>query len=252
MIPLDGYAKAKRYVDSHAKLTEQEIATYKKKYPGPCLTISRQSGIDTNSLSEKLVLLFKNYYSEEWAYFDNDLIKRVIADHGLSPRIQKFLSEERESTISQMFNELLGIHPPIIKLVRQMMDTILNLAEFGHLILIGRGSNIVTSHLNNSYHIRLVAPFENRIKCIQKSKNLNKDLAKKMVLKEDHNRKDYLYRTFKKNIDDPLLYNMIINTSQFSFDDLIKSIFEAVKTKYPINGAKYKTVERLKGSRIYA
>ena len=252
MIPLDGYAKAKKYVYSHAKLSDQEIARYKKKYPGPCLTVSRQSGIDTSTLCEKLIQLFKNFYSEDWAYFDNDLIKRVIDDHGLSPRIQKFLSEERESAISQMFNELLGIHPPIIKLVRQMMDTILNLAEFGHLILIGRGSNIITSHLNNSYHIRLVAPFEDRIRCIQKTENLTKEMAKKMVLKEDQNRKDYLCRTFKKNIDDPLLYNIIINTSKFSFDDLVKCIFEVVTTNFPINVARYKDKERLIENRIYA
>lgn len=252
MIPLTGYSKAKKYVDSHAQLTEQEIAIYKKKYPGPCLTLSRQSGIDTSLLCEKLVQLFKEFYSEDWAYFDNDLIKRVIDDHGLSPRIQKYLSEERESTIAQLFNELLGIHPPIIKLVRQMMNTILNLAEFGHLILIGRGSNIVTAHLKNSYHIRLVAPFEDRIKCIQNAQSLSRELAKKLVLKEDQNRKDYLSRTFKKDIDDPLLYNMTINTSQFSFDDLVRSIFQIVKTKFPNGVTRNKIKERLNENKIYA
>ena len=251
MIPLDGYAKAKIYVDSHAKLTELEIARYKKKFPGPCLTLSRQSGIDTTTLCEKLVELFKTYYSEKWAYFDNDLIKKVINDHDLSPRIQKYLSEERESTISQILNELLGIHPPIIKLIHQMMDTIINLAEFGHIILIGRGSNLITSHLNNSYHIRLVAPFENRIKCVQKSKNVTQDMAKKMLFKEDQNRKDYLFKTFKKNIDDPLFYNLTINTAKYSFGDLVKTIFEAVKTKFPNDVAKSFANERLEEIKIY-
>ena len=233
MIPLSGYGKAKKYVDSHAKLTEQEIIRYKKRSPGPCLTLSRQSGIDTTTLCNKLIELFKSFYSMEWAYFDNDLIKKVIDDHDLSPRFQKFLREERESAISQMLNELLRLHPPIFKLVRQMMDTILNLAEFGHIIVIGRGSNIITSHLNNSYHIRLVAPLENRIKCIQKSINESREMAKKILLKEDKNRKDFLFRTFKKNIDDPLLYNLTINTSRFSFDDLVSFIFEVVIAKFP-------------------
>ena len=250
MIPLSGYGKAKKYVDSHAKLTEQEIIRYKKRSPGPCLTLSRQSGIDTTTLCNKLIELFKSFYSMEWAYFDNDLIKKVIDDHDLSPRFQKFLSEERESAISQMLNELLRLHPPILKLVRQMMDTILNLAEFGHIIVIGRGSNIITSHLNNSYHIRLVAPLENRIKCIQKSINESREMAKKILLKEDKNRKDFLFRTFKKNIDDPLLYNLTINTSRFSSDDLVSFIFEAVKAKFPNSIISYKK-EGLKENKIY-
>lgn len=250
MIPLSGYGKAKKYVDSHAKLTEQEIARYKKKSPGPCLTLSRQSGIDTTTLCGKLIELFKSFYSVEWAYFDNDLIKKVIDDHDLSPRIQKYLSEERESAISQMLNELLRLHPPILKLVRQMIDTILNLAEFGHIIVIGRGSNIITSHLYNSFHIRLVAPLENRIKFIQKCKNVTKKMAKKILLKEDKNRKDYLFRTFKKNIDDPLLYNLTINTSRFSFDDLVSFIFETVNAKFPNNTKPYNKKE-LKENIIY-
>ena len=152
MLPLTGYAKAKKYVDYHSKLTDKEIIQLKKKYPGPCLTVSRQCGIDTSKLCESLVKEFSNYYQTNWAYFDKQLINKVISDHKLPERMQKFLSEEKVSTFSQMLNELLGIHPPILQLVKNMIRTVLNLGELGNVILVGRGSNIITSHLKNSFH----------------------------------------------------------------------------------------------------
>ena len=234
MIPLSGYAKVKKYIEFHAELTDHEILQLKKKYPGPTVTISRQSGIETNLLCEKLIESFSSYYSTDWVSFDKDLIRKVISDHNLPPQVQKFLSEEKVSTISQMLNELMGIHPPILKLVHKMVSTILNLAEIGNVILVGRGSNVITSHLKNTYHIRLVAPLDQRIKHLQKSRDIKKEWAKKILLRGDENRKDFLLRTFRKDIDDPLLYHSTINVSLFSFDELVNSIVEAVWSKHPI------------------
>lgn len=248
MIPLYGYAKAKKYADSHEKLTDQEILQLKKKNPGPCLTISRQSGIEVNSICNKLVDIFSTYYSSDWAYFDKDLIRKVISDHNLSPRIQKYLGEERESVIGQMFNEMLGVHPPMLELVHKMSNTILNLAEIGNIILIGRGSNIITSHLSNAYHIRLVAPLDYRIKTLQATKEITKEWAKNILLKEDNNRKEFLSKTFRKDINNTLLYNLTINISLFTFEELIAIIAETVKQKYPIDRSQISTRKTVKNT----
>lgn len=233
MIPLSGYAKAKKYVDIHSQLTEREIIQLKKRNPGPCLTISRQSGIDTHKICNELVSQLSQHYKSDWAFFDKDLIRKVIEDHQLPVRFQKFLTEERIPTISQMLNELMGIHPPIMKLVHKMANTILNLAEIGNVILIGRGSNVITSHLKNAFHIRLVAPIDYRVKLMQESKDISKEQAKTEIIKEDSNRRDFLIRTFKKEIDDPLLYHLVLNIQQFSFEQIIQNITNLVKNNRP-------------------
>jgi len=233
MIPLSGYAKAKKYVDSFSKLNEKELIKLKKKYPGPCVTISRQSGIDIQILCEKLIHTLKNYYPSNWAYFDKDLLRKVLEDHHLSLRLQKFLDEERLPKINQMLNELLGIHPPILELIHRMSKTILNLAEIGNVILIGRGSNVISSHLKNTLNIRLIAPLEYRIIELQRKNNMTRDWANKILLREDKNRKDFLYRTFKKNINDPTIYHTVINCSLFNLDELVEYIVDLVKIKNP-------------------
>lgn len=235
MIPLHGYAKAKKYVDRHSKLTDEQILYLKKKNPGPCLTISRESGIETSFLCERLVEELSNYYKVEWAYFDKEIIDKVISDYNLPERLQRYLSEERVPPFSQMLNELLGIHPPLLKLIKRMIRTIMDLGEIGNVILIGRGANIITMQLKNSYHIRLVAPIKDRIAQLQNTMNIYYEEAKAIMTKEDENRKDFLIRTFKQEIDNPLNYNQIINISRFNTNELIQNIFESIKIKYPHN-----------------
>lgn len=84
-----------------------------------------------------------------------------------------------------MLNELLGIHPPLRKLFKDMMKTVLNLAEFGNVILVGRGSNIITAHLKNSYHIRLVASLDYRIANLSKLMKIKSDETRKIIIKEE-------------------------------------------------------------------
>jgi len=234
MLPLSGYGKAKKYADSHKRLSEQEIIRIRKKNPGPCLTISRQSGIDTIKLCKNLVQELKLYYPSEWCFFDKDLISKVINDHSLPERIQKFLGEERIPFLSQMLNELLGIHPPMMELMHKLTSTIYHIAELGYAVIIGRGSNIITSNLKNSYHIRLIAPAENRMQNLIRSGNLSRDEANKILLKEDEVRRDFLYRNFRQNIDDPNLYHQIINCSKFTCEELVNVIVDGVKNKYPV------------------
>ena len=233
MLPLTGYSKAKKYVDFHSKLSDREIIQLKKKYPGPCLTISRQCGIDVSKLCENLVKEFSIYYQSDWAYFDKQLIQKVLLDHNLPERVQKFFAEEKISTLSQMLNELLGIHPPLRKLFKDMMKTVLNLAEFGNVILVGRGSNIITAHLKNSYHIRLVASLDYRIANLSKLMKIKSDETRKIIIKEEKNRKEFISKNYHQNLENPLLYNMTIDIEKFTFNELLKQIKKSIQLKFP-------------------
>jgi len=245
MNSIKSYINAKKYVETHAIPTNKENSHSKNKNPAPCLTISAQSGIDTDMLCTKLVASLGGYYSTDWAYFDKDLIRKVIRDHDLPPNVRKYLCEEKESTFSQMMNEFLGVHPPRLEMMHKLMNTIINLAKIGNVILVGRGSNVVTSHLNNVFHIRLVAPLEARIMNLQKSKGIEKQWAEKILLKEDENRKLFLFKTFHKNINDPLLYHLIINVSKISPNELVANIVDFIKNQYPNNKEKASEIRQL-------
>lgn len=228
--------KARIYVEKHTEPTEGAKLKIRKLNPGPTITISRETGIGAEIICEKLVKHFHEYSKEKkskWAYFDKNLISKVLEDHKLPDRLDKFMSEEKTSIMNSMLNELLGIHPSRLKLYHKLSKTIYQLAELGNVIIVGRGGNIITTKLPNAYHVRLVAPLKLRVENAQKLYGFDNKETYNFIKREDNSRKELIKKYYHKNIDDPLLYHLTINTNLLSFDDVAEIIAKLVIKKFP-------------------
>jgi len=227
--------KVRLYVETHTKLSEEAELKMRKLNPGPAITISRETGIGAEVICEKLIQYFKKHSkdkSSEWVYFDKNLIKKVLEDHHLPERLNKFMTEKEISTMDSMFNELLGIHPSRLKLFHKISKTIYQLAELGNVIIVGRGGNIITANLPNAYHIRLVAPLKVRVETAQRLYGYDKKTTYNFIKKEDKARKEHIKKYYHKDIDDPLLYHLTINTNLLSFDDIAEIIGQLVIKRF--------------------
>src|SRR4051794_31752991 len=94
------------------------------------LTISRQAGCGAHTIGEKLVEYLNHHGPKDggpWAVFDHNLVEKVIEDHHLPARLANFLREDRISELSDIIEDLCGLHPPSWLLVRKTAQTILHL-----------------------------------------------------------------------------------------------------------------------------
>ena len=236
MLTEGAFAKAKRYLETHTKETQESKEKKQKRVAGPCISISRQAGAGSREVAGILINILEKQDKKkntEWVLFDKNLIEKVIEDHRLPAYISKFLEEERHSEIQSLMTEYLAGTPGSWSLVQKTSQTIFNLAEMGNSIIIGRGGNIVTSKLNNVFHVRLVASLDDRIKHVQDYYSLRKDEAINFIEKDDIARKKYLLTNFNKNIDDPSIYHLVINTSLINYKTAAEIIADAVLKKYP-------------------
>jgi len=201
---------------------------------GRAITISRQAGSGGHAIAEKLADHLKAQEPEDgqpWAVFDRNLVERVLADNHLPARLARFMPEDRVSQISDTMDELFGLHPPCWILVRKTSETILHLAELGHVILIGRGANIITRKLPHAFHVRLVGSLDKRMKRLQELNRINPKEALRLAAREDLARRRYLKQFFGKDIDDPLLYHLVINTDLVSVDEAARMVALAMAPK---------------------
>lgn len=200
------------------------------------ITISRQSGSGGHAVALKLLELLNQAApnrAEQWAVFDKNLVERVLEEHHLPARLARFMPEDKISEISDTMDELFGLHPPSWTLVRQSADTILRLAELGHVIIIGRGATVITSRLDYVFHVRLVGSLERRVAYLQEVSQLTAKEALALAHSEDQGRRRYLKKYFDKDIDDPLLYDLTINTDLVSFEEAARLIVHAMGAKSP-------------------
>ena len=226
--------KARLYIETHSK--EKESDKRGKFEKGPCITISRETGAGADIISQKLIEILQKYKKEnlpDWTIFDKNLIEKVLEDHHLPRTLSEIFDEKKYSAMISFASELLAGQPSIHSLVYKTTKTILSLAEIGNVIIVGRGGNIVTSNLPNAFHVRLVSTIEDRIKHVKEVYGFDSKQATDFLKNDDQARKNYISTYFHKQIDDPLLYQLTINTHRFNYDQSAELIADAVMTNFP-------------------
>ncbi|MFO1478291.1 MAG: cytidylate kinase-like family protein [Verrucomicrobiota bacterium] len=194
------------------------------------ITISRQSGCGAHAVAERVAARLQAECPEDappWTIYDRNLVEKVLEEHQLPGHIARHMPEDRIHSFDDIMDQLFGLHPPLDTLVQQITETILHLAERGHVILVGRGAHLVTATMPRFLHVRLVGSVAQRIRHMQQFEGLDNRAAMERIQREDRGRERYLRTYFGKNIEDPSLYHLVLNTDLVSVDetaDLIVSL----------------------------
>ena len=195
------------------------------------VTLSRQTGSGGNSVAERLLDHLKRRNTKvpsPWAVFDRNLVEKVLEDHQLPGRLAKFFPEDRLSEMQDIMDEVFGLRPGAWKMVEQMSETMLHLAALGNVVLIGRAGNLVTRKLPDVLHVRLVGSLETRARRLSEDRGMTRKSALDLIGKEDTGRRRYVKKYFNADIDDPLLYHLVINTDLVSIEGAAETLSRIV------------------------
>ena len=225
---LDPLAGCRAYLEAHRHHAAQE-----KKRTLPVITISREAGAGGVTIGELTAQLLNQDRREPtcppWTVFDKNLVEKVIEDHRFPDNLKRFLPEDVLPGVTSSVEEILGLHPSAWTLAEHTTETILRLANLGNVILVGRGSNLIAAKIKPAVHIRLVAPFEERVKHIAEFYHLTPSEADTFTKKADQGRRRYVKRYFRTAIEDPLHYTLVINTGKMDYQAAAHVIAEAVR-----------------------
>ena len=226
------YLKCKRYIDSHS--VKVELPVKRKIYP--VVTITRETGAGVQMVCKELIKLLEDISDEDginWTYFDRELIYKVIEDHNLPQQLREFMKEDKNKPVKSMVYEILGLHPSHWTLLHKTTETVLQLARMGKAIIVGRGSNIITAKMKNAFHLRLVAPMEDRIQHVMEFTNLSRSNAVDFIKREEAQRRRYLKSNFSEDVRNPHIYHLIINTGLMSYKEAARVIANTLVDRYP-------------------
>jgi cytidylate kinase len=140
----------------------------------------------------------------------------------------KYMPEDRDKDVTGLINEILGLHPSSWKLFHYTCDTIHKLAKIGNVILIGRGSHIITRTMPHVLKIRIIAPFERRVYRAAKILDISTTEARKRIRQDDAARSAFVRSHFDEDLNDPLAYDLIINTARLSEQSSARMLLKAL------------------------
>jgi cytidylate kinase len=224
--------KSKAFIESHFGQKDKPATPAK-----PAITIARQEGAGGLTVASSLANYLETHTAsrEVWTVFSQHLVAKVIEEHKHDKRVANFMKEDHKGSLIDAFEEFFGLHPSTWTLVKQTNATILRLAQIGNVILVGRGANIVTAEMENVFHVHLVGSFEKRTERAQKVFNLDRKAAITYIKKKDEARGRYVKDNFDKDINDPLLYHVVINTDLISHDDAARMVGSEIIKRFGLD-----------------
>ena len=192
----------------------------------PTVTISRMTGSGGHTVASNLADYLQATLPDhgDWAVFDRNLVEKILEEHHLHKRVADFMKEDHKTMFTDVVEELIGLHPGGWTLLQKTNATILHLAQMGNVILVGRGACVVAAKVRNALHVRLVGSLDKRVKWVEHTCNVDTKAALQFIKKGDEGRRRYLKDNFDKDVDDPLLYHMVINTDIVSHEEAARMI----------------------------
>jgi len=206
-------------------------------YPGeprPFITLSRETCAGATTVGQLLVPMLDEALGEKgqgWVFLDKNLIAHALAQHNLPARLAEYLPEDKISEINGIIGELTGLHPPLWELEQEVLETILQLAQVGRVILVGRASFVVTKPLPAGFHVRLVASVEVRIQRMMAMLNCSEAVAQEQIRKADRGRRRYLKTRFSSDVEDVHLYDLVINTDRITAATTARIVVDALRDR---------------------
>jgi cytidylate kinase len=232
---------------NHLKMVQQFLAERRDfedlpEYGFPFVTISRQAGAGGHLLSYVILsefLKFKgNPIFEGWHVFDKDLCEVIAKDPILQVSVQDLVSEKYQSEFREFIESLFTGQSRQYMLYKTTFKVVRMLSVIGKVIIVGRGSALVTADLPQGIHIRLVAPKSNRVVWMMKRFKLNKEAATKAIDKQDADRRKLVKLFFHRDIEDPLLYDAVWNTGKVPLEVITRATLDMIRERAKVQSAK--------------
>lgn len=120
--------------------------------------------------------------------------------------------------------------------IRTLTSVIQGIAARGSAVILGRGSQAILQHAPATLHVYVVAPLDLRIATLKEREGSSDEEAERRIRESDHNRHAFHQRYFKVDVDDPMLYDLMIHSGRIAPDLAVRLIEMAVRDRTPRPG----------------
>jgi cytidylate kinase len=201
------------------------------------VTISREYGSGGGEIARRLASHL------HWQLIDHDIVWRVAREVKSSEQEAEDHDEQTEHLLTRILSSFQSVDPPVLiytttpltatpQMYRDALRKVVNAAVAkGHVVIVGRASQVLLASRRDVFHVRVVAPLEKRVAYVQKREGLNQEEALARIQKKDRDRLYYIQSEFKQRPEDAHLYDLTVNTAVLSLDKVVRLLCDALQYK---------------------
>jgi len=181
------------------------------------ITVSRQMGSLGTEISRILAERL------QYEYVDKEKIGKALATYGLpEPELEKFDEKKPPFWDSWQVQRKKFLH--------LLEAVIYDFARKGKVVIVGRGGQVLLKDLPGVFHLRVIAPFEVRVKRILSEKGGDEKQIARLVRRNDRDSEGFIRTFFDMNWNDPDLYDLVLNTQKISVDTAVSTVLQNMES----------------------
>ncbi|RMF73245.1 MAG: cytidylate kinase-like family protein [Acidobacteria bacterium] len=197
---------------------------------GPYLTISRQLGSGGTELAQRVAGPLG------WRVVDRELVA-AIAEKTRASLGAVLAHDERASGLldDYLSHLLVPDDPGHAAYLRAMTLIVASFAREGRVVILGRGANWFLDP-ERGLRVRVVRPFGQRVDQLARDEGLAIRDAEDRLRRHDEEQRRFIEQAFGRSIDDPLGYDLVINTGHLDLDQAAEIVTTALCRKLRRSG----------------
>lgn len=163
-----------------------------------------------------------------YRYVDQDMISQAALKYGVDEAKLTPLDETRPSLFEWFEAETR-------QYITILQSALLDVAEGDNVVIMGRGGQVLLRGIAHVLRLRVMAPFEMRVKRIMKEmagkmgETVDARTTAKMVRQNDHQKFGRMRYLYDVDWVDPALYDLVINTEKLSTEAGVDLIVELLR-----------------------
>jgi len=163
-----------------------------------------------------------------YRYVDQELLQDAVRRYGLAEEKLSHLDESKPSLFERFDAETRHY-------ITILQTTLLEFAEVDNVVLMGRGGQWLLRGIPHVVRVRLIAPFEYRVRqWVKRSTELARETphqraAADFLRRDDAEKRGRMRYLYEVDVDEPTLYDIVFNTEKLPYEAIVDMIERAAR-----------------------
>ncbi len=208
------------------------------------ITISREYGSGGGEMAARLARRLG------WRLIDHEIVVRVAQALQVSEADAEARDEHAQSLLERLLVGLRALQsasptagadlpsdaPDLLRTDAQaytaaLRQTVEGAVAAGHVVIVGRGAQVLLAGRRDVLHARVVAPLGARVAYVMRREDLNEAAARERIQNKDRDRIRYLQAQYNRHVGDAHLYDLVVNTAILDLESAVDLICLALERK---------------------
>jgi cytidylate kinase len=157
--------------------------------------------------------------------YDDHELKKAAFKMGIRSEDLRSLDEKSPGFFERMISRRPELYLDFMEAV------VYDAAVRGEGVIVGHGSQFLLRNFGCALHVYIHASEAARIRNLMKQQGLNREAAEKLIRRNDDTQMGFFRYAYNLQLDDPSLYDLVINTEKLGTDAAVELIVNTARSE---------------------